>query len=532
MTDFETHMKPCHYCRQPVNVSSYRCPHCDRSLAAAEQQQWEQSDPSTESSEESYDRKESGPGTRISPAVIAVCLLVVAVVVYGVFLRQPEKDNEMPAVFTRPVSKPVASAAKTNKSGKTSFIRIHESSDSAAKDVSASGKAPEESEVEAEKRIRLEKIKRASAHILEDLRLEEARENYTVRLTSGREIKCDSVSESDAQVTVKVGGLTATFDRASVESIEHQSAEAAAKKMEQTVLPLATRVVDQGLVRHGTEWITPAEKAHRMQQNRARKETEQVKIHETETPKTPTAETGPAVPREITDKEQLASLLSLVREKEVIDADFFGGTLHIEDRSGQWPGDDDDPSSIIAIEAQAEQIDIAQLCEFLKLDFDAAGICAADADGGVDMRNPRTLTGEAHITCGEMTIPPIDLSPLLSPRNKQVALSLGLLAEDGIITIESFQLVGTAYNVAGTGTIHIAKAPEHSPINGKFKITLKEAPTLADPQKGGKSMQYILDALAGSGTEIDVTLSGPISDPEVELVADSTIGSIAFQVGK
>jgi hypothetical protein len=84
----------------------------------------------------------------------------------------------------------------------------------------------------------------------------------------------------------------------------------------------------------------------------------------------------------------------------------------------------------------------------------------------------------------------------------------------------------------GSGIVQLADEPGQSPINGTFKINLKEAPTLTDTKTAGKGMQYILDTLAGSGKEINVTLSGPISDPEVELVADSAIGTISFQIGK
>jgi hypothetical protein len=533
MTTFEPPTKPCHYCGQPVKVGSYRCPHCDRSLAAVEQQEWEQSDPSSESSEESYDRQEPGSGIRLSPVAVAVFLAVISgAVIYVLFLRQPNKDGDLPAIFNTPIRKPVASVAQKNEQEKTSFIRIHEDSDSALKDISASAGKPGESNIQTEKRIRLEKIQLTSAHILEEVRKEENLKAYTVRLTSGREIKCETVSEADNQVTIKLGGLTATFERESIESIEHQSADAANKEMEQMALARATQIVDQGLVRHGNDWITPAEKARRLQQSRARERAAATTVRETTVATPVETKQDFATRRPQTDQEKLKALLSLVREKQVVDADFFGGRLHIEDRGGQWPGGDDKDSSIIAFEAQAEQIDVAQLCEFLKLDFAAAGICEAEMDGGVDTRDPKTLTGEAHVTCREMTIPPIDLSPILSPSNENAALSLSLLAENGIITIEGFQVVGNAYNVVGNGTVRIADEPKQSPINGKFKIILKEAPTLADAGKAGKSMQYVLDALAGSGTEIDVTLSGPISDPKADMVADSAIGSIAFQMGE
>jgi hypothetical protein len=525
-------MKPCHYCGQPVKVSSYRCPHCDRSLAAAEQQQWEQSDPSTESSEESYEGREPGSGVRISPAFVVICLLVGAAVIYGIFLRQRDKNDELPTVFTRPVRKPVASAAKKDKSEKTSFIRIHESSDSSVKDISASGTDAGESIKVTEENKQEEKIQLVRTQILEELRLESAKKQHTVRLTSGREIECKVVGESETHVTIKFGVLTATLERKSIENIEHQSQQAAEKKMEAIALARATHIVDQGLVRHGEEWITPAEEARRAHRSSVRERAEVAKATKPTMPATQAAKPDSTVRREKTDKEKLESLLALVREKGAVDADFFGGTLHIEDRSGQWPGDDDDPSSIIAFEAQAEQIDVAQLSHFLRLDFHPTGLCEAEIDGGVDKRDSKTLAGEAEVTCEDMIIPPIDLSALLSPLNKQAALSLGLMADDGIITIEQLRLTGTAYNIVGSGIVQLADEPGQSPINGTFKINLKEAPTLTDTKTAGKGMQYILDTLAGSGKEINVTLSGPISDPEVELVADSAIGTISFQIGK
>jgi hypothetical protein len=222
MTDLGPHTKRCLYCGQPVSVSAFRCPHCDRSLAAVEQEHWEQSDPSTESSDESIDVREPDSGIQISPATIVVCLLLIAVAaIYGFFIYRSEKQNELPEVFTRPVRKPPVSAAQKSTQEKTSYIRIHEDPGSAVEIADASTTPPGEPETQAKERTREEKIQDAVAYVLEDLREEQARESYTVRLTSGREITCDSVSESDTEVTIMLGGLTATFDRESIESIKH-----------------------------------------------------------------------------------------------------------------------------------------------------------------------------------------------------------------------------------------------------------------------------------------------------------------------
>lgn len=529
-------MKACPYCGQAVKVSSYRCPHCDRSLAEADQHEWERLERPVERSTSLHDAGDSRFSIRIPPAVITACLILVfsAIVIaslYGFFPggSGKSKTDELPAIFSKPVRKPAGAAARKPKSGETSFIRIRD--DSAP---SVAGDAAEESAkpkgAVLEKRERREKIQRISAQILEGLREEEANKAYTIRLKSGKEFECDVVGESESQITIRLGGLTATLGRDTVESIERRSPETAKKELERHALARATEIVDQGLVRHGGGWITPQEKARRAQSIRRRDKTEQADMQTTKTQEGSKRRQDRDSFNAKTDREKLESLLSLVREKKIVDADFFGGTLHIEDRSDRWPGGNTGKASFAAFEASAERVDLSQLCDFLQLSVAASGLCNADIEAAFDERDPTTLSGDAQVACEQMTIPPFAISMLLSPLNKDAALSAALSAEDGAVAVKNFRLDGAAYSVTGGGTVRLADKPEQSRIDGLFSIILNEPPTVTGTKLAGKGAQFLLDALVGSGKEVSVTLSGPLSAPEARLASDSAAGSLVLKL--
>ena len=528
MTDFDRQSKACPYCGQPVKVSSYRCQSCGRSLAAVEQREWESSDTSSESF---HDSDEEG-GIQIPPAVAAACLIAVAVAVvvaalYGFF---PDRSSgrgkeEFPAAFSKPVPIRAATAGKKAKPATTSLIRLHDDPTT----PSTKADRPETGSAEiavAEKQGRDERIGRVADEVFEDLRRESALKPYTIHLKSGREIVCNVVGESDTQLTIKMDGFTATLDRESIESIERQSPRAAEMKI--TALARATEIVDRRLVRDGEEWITPEEKARRSKKAGRRKSPARPEAQDGEAPKGAAAKTESDDFNAKTDKEKLEALLALVRKKKVVNADFFGGALHIEDTAGDQP--DDEESSFVSFEARAEGLDVSQLFYFLKFDGAVSGECNADVEADFDQSDLSTLNGDAQVTCKKMTLPPIYLSSILTPPNKRAALEVVASAEDGTVIFRRLRLVGTAYNIEGTATIRLADTPEKSIIEGSFAIFLSEAPTFTDKGTSGNLAQYMLDTFAGSGAKLFLNLSGPLPNPNVELTADTPLGSVAWKI--
>ena len=519
-------------------MGSYRCPHCDRSLAETEQHEWERLNPPAEPSTRLRDEEVPRFSIRISPSALAVCCLIaiLTIAVASLYSFFPGRSNkgksyELPSAHNRPNQKTVASGVRKQESGKTSFIRIHDGPDPSEGNARAQGEGLGQSEGEvADERLRQERIGQIHALILEELRNEKSNKAYTIHFTSGREIECDIIGESDSDVTIRLGGLTATLQRDSIETIEHRPAEMAEKELEGLALARAMEIVDQGLVRHGQYWITPQEEARRKRKDQARETRTDTEGQVPERPESEKAEPDRVPLNTKTDLEKLGVLLSLVREKKVVDADFFGGTLHMEDRSEQWPGDNSDNAFFVAFEAKARRLDVSLVSDFMQLPVAASGLCSADIEAALDERDPTALGGDTHVTCEQMTIPPFHVAMLLSPPNKDAALSASLSAEDGTINIKGFRLAGTAYSVWGEGIIRLSDKPEKSNIEASFSIILNEAPTVTDTRLLGKGGQYMLDALAATGKEIVIILSGPLSSPEVQLVADSAFGSLTVKL--
>jgi hypothetical protein len=538
MTDFDPQMKSCRYCGQVVKMGSYRCPHCGRSLAETEQHEWERLNLPAEPSARSGDEDVPRFSIRISPSALAVCCLIAILTIAAASLYSffPGRSNkgasyELPSAHNRPNQKTVASGVRKQESGTTSFIRIHDGPDPSEENAAAQGEGIAQSEGEvADERLRQERIGQIHALILEELRNKESNKAYTIHFTSGREIECDIIGESDSDVTIRLGGLTAILQRDSIEKIEHRPAEMAEKELEGLALARATEIVEQGLVRHGQDWITPQEQARRRQRYQARKTSTDT---EGQAPKRPESEK--AKPERLsfntkTDLEKLEVLLSLVREKKVVDADFFGGTLHMEDRSRRWPGHNSENASSVAFEAKARRLDVSLVSDFMRLPVAVSGLCSADIEAALDERDPTTLAGDAQVTCEQMTIPPLHFAMLLSPPNKNAALSVSLSAEDRTINIKRFRLAGAAYRVWGKGVVRLSDKLERSRIEASFSIILNEAPTVTDTRLLGKGGQYILDALATTGKEIVIIISGPLSSPEAQLVADSAFGSLSVKL--
>ena len=367
--------------------------------------------------------------------------------------------------------------------------------------------------------------------MLEELIKEEAVTPYTIHLRSGREIECNVTGESDTQLVISRRGLTTTLERDSIESIESRSPESVRGDMERLALARATEIVDEGLIRHGKSWVAPEEKARRVQARLKRDEAEDARNRSETNKPAPTQSAGDLFNTK-SDREKLGSLFSLLRKAKVIDADFFGGTLHMEDRSEDLPAGDSDNASLIAFEAKGRRLDISQLCSFLKLPVAASGLCNADVDASLDKRAPTTLSGNVEFTAEDVTIPPIPFAMLISPLNEKVGIAARISADDRIINIESLNLEGTAYSIWGGGAIHLSDRLDQSIIDCSFSVFANESPAMANTKLAGKSAQYILDALTATNKEIFVAFSGPLSAPEMRISSKSAPASFVWRFDK
>ncbi len=301
--------------------------------------------------------------------------------------------------------------------------------------------------------------------------------------------------------------------------------------MEKLALAQATEIVDKGLVRHGKNWIAPEDRARRVQARLERVEAEDASNRAGSNKQAPKRSAGESFNAK-SDRDKLGSLLSLLRKAKVIDADFFGGTLHMEDHTEDLPAGDSDGTSLIAFEAQGRGLNISQLSSFLGLPLAASGRCDADVEASLDKRAATTLTGNVELTAEDVTIPPIPFAMLVSPLNEKAGIKATISANDGIITIESLSIEGTAYSIWGGGAIHLSDRLEQSIVDCSFSILAKESPTVTDKKMAGKSAQYILDVLTATNSEILADLSGSVSKPEMRIKSKSAPASLVWRFDK
>jgi len=539
MAEFDSQMKPCRYCGQPVKVSSYRCPHCNSSLAATEQEVWEQSAPAVEPSAESREDAESRFTLRIPPSAGAVLFVIAICAVFFLSVYRfltPGNNRADSGELSGGFEKRAVESARSGRSQPTPeagpLITIHENSGPPeGSDASPREVAGKPEDAPREQADREERIEDLSARLFGELRKEGTIKTSTIYLKSGRAIRCDIVDESDEQVTIKLGGLTTSLDTKAIERIDRRPPEVVEKELKELALARATEIVDQGLVRHGNDWITPAERARRTQAAGKRKQTAGAKSKPVAHKKGQGKKRPPGgllVGK--SDRKKLESLLSLVRKMGVIKADFFGGTLRLQDETGKFPASSSGNRSFVAFEADARRLDILKVCRFLQLPVAASGVCNVKVEAALDQRDFRTLDGDAHVSGRKMTIPPLDIAMFRSPRNQNAKLSASFSARDGVVTIEHLRIEGPAYSIEGDGTIHLAKRPEQSRIDGAFLIYMMEPPTVIEGKSLGKGTQFVIDAFVGSGQEFSVRLSGRVSAPKVELITESPFGALTMQL--
>lgn len=166
-----------------------------------------------------------------------------------------------------------------------------------------SGTGPNDARTEPEKNAkqnqkREERIRQVFEKILDELKKQGVLTPDIVYLKSGEELQCTILEESDTNVKIRYRGITATKEKDDIERIESRSPESVEAELREVALAQATKIVNEGLVRYGLEWITPEEKTERLHIADSKSE-EKIQIQEETDEKTD----FPSQSRHIKDKE-------------------------------------------------------------------------------------------------------------------------------------------------------------------------------------------------------------------------------------
>ncbi len=127
-----------------------------------------------------------------------------------------------------------------------------------------------------EESARKQKIKSLTREIFEQLKRDETITPDTLHLKSGRVIHGTIVGDRGDHWKTRVGGVTATVAKSDVERIERKPPRDVDRELRRLALEQAIRIVDEGLVRHGDDWITPEEREIRMRAAQTKLEIEKL----------------------------------------------------------------------------------------------------------------------------------------------------------------------------------------------------------------------------------------------------------------
>jgi type II secretion system protein N len=233
--------------------------------------------------------------------------------------------------------------------------------------------------------------------------------------------------------------------------------------------------------------------------------------------------------KEVTGKVSVLSFLQ-GKVQAGMNADFFGGLLWLDlDVDGPVSGATGIPTRV-EFDARARSLNISELCTFFEAPVTILGLCDADVEGKVHENDARTLTGKATVVGREMEIPPLAIDKLILPESTQASFVAELSAGRNQVFIDSFSLDGTAYKLAGSGTVQIANPPDRSSLDCTFSAVFKEPPIVTDEELERKGAEYVLDTLVSTHSEVFFKLTGTLQKPQVELDSRSSIGALIEQL--
>jgi len=250
--------------------------------------------------------------------------------------------------------------------------------------------------------------------------------------------------------------------------------------------------------------------------------------------------TNLVVPVQVDDRQRQLSIeklsgkvspLSLLvgKVRAEMRSDIFGGLLWLDVNADMRLKTLSAEPTSIDLETRARDLDLAQLCEFVQASTIISGKCSADVEAKLDESELTNLKGKALVLGEQIEIPRLDLRDVVLPHNSGVTLSSRLSARDGKVFLDKFQLEGTAYDLSGNGIVTLTDPVDLSKLDCSFTAIFKERPTIKNKDLARGGVDFIIDALISSRSEVSFRVGGTLRDPRPYVDSASSLTSILEQ---
>lgn len=499
MRESDSILKNCPHCGRLVLRSGASCPYCDNSLDDTSRANGRQEAGRIESRNSSHPKPYSAE-RRISRLPVLVFFALVAGTL-GLFvlssfssnralITKPEKlSDAFPLVTEHPQDTGGTSALKGDheSKGMSSTGSDAESAATGATDIVTAQNGLPDRSYEREKEIR-----RVFNEVLKDFEKKQVITADTVHMKSGETIQCTIIGETDTRLKIRLNNIAITVEKEKVERVEHRTSEAVTQELRRLALAQATKIVDEGLVRNGGQWV----------------------------------------PREQTAEYKFETFRSFLRAEKASSTNLLGGELWLYPETGAAQSNASNSASFHAFRVTGKKLDLGKVCDLFPSPIKASGECDAEMSVKLDERDLTVFSGSASFNGEGLTVSPVDAGIFALPTNRQATLNAKLSAGGGKIFIENFTVSGKAYDLSGGGVILFSSRPEHSRVDLSFSVVFKEAPTVKDRQLVAMGAKQYVDGLVAARTEVPLKLAGPLKRPKIEPVPGSALDSLLKQAGR
>jgi hypothetical protein len=311
-------------------------------------------------------------------------------------------------------------------------------------------------------------------------------------MKSGETIQCTVIGETDTRLKMRLNNIEITGEKEKVERVEHRTPEAVAQELRRLALAQATKIVDEGLVWNGDQWV----------------------------------------PRGQTAGYKFETLRSLLRAEKASNTNLLGGELWLYPETVAAQNGVSNSASFHAFRVSGKKLDLGRMCDLFPSPIKASGVCNTEMSVKLDERDLTVFTGSASLNGEEVTVSPVDAGIFTLPTNRQATLSARLSAGGGKVLIENFTVSGKACDLSGGGVILFFSRPEQSRVDLSFSVMFKEPPTVKDRKLVAMGAKQYVDGLVTSRTEVPLKLVGPLKRPKIQPVPCSALGSLLKQVGR
>lgn len=269
-------VKKCQSCGREIKKSSHRCPHCNANLAELELQEWYQSLPS-----EAVRRKVALQTPRnksfliLSTALAFSAVVTLAIYRFSSVSEGTPREPAHAANTSINLTRNHLSATQTANDISMLIDQVrdpgHETQPSIQTNSLAVGQSTPQANMtqpSEQSKAREEEIQRYFKVVYDELHEKQPIITATLYLKSGSEIKCCILEESEQDLKIRRQGINAVIKKDLIARIERKPPEVVARESEELrleALLLATRIVDEGLVLYRGDWISPQERAQRLQ---------------------------------------------------------------------------------------------------------------------------------------------------------------------------------------------------------------------------------------------------------------------------